>query len=689
MMTKPVFALLMVLAACASGAERYERADLLRMMRSADGMERALARQLLPRESVERVGEIVAALGDPSEPVWRTASNILSDIANEVSAPGREPERKFVAEALLARLSQRPGRDEAARILNIVHLGLPEGANVGAIAAYLDDPSLRMNARDALQLAGTSEASAALRDALARAEGTFALALIDSLGGLRDPAACPALEDRLDDHDPRVRAAAARALAWTGDARRVEAYRRLLSKAPSETYAESGDAYLLLADAVMAKGGQFDAAMDMYAWAARECKGPALRGAAIASMGRYGDGRVVSVILDAARRAKKGTLDHAALDALAVLQGHTGSQAIFERHAELLDRFGPSVYAVYGRRGDEMFLPHLLDALSSRDAYTRRVAMLALLDSNRAAGIEAVAKQAGDLEGEARDLLVDRLAMKAIECRENGNAAGAGAAYAGLYRLASTEKDRQFALAGMMQFPTEEAFALVKDMIGEDQLAELSVPFLAGIARALYAANRPEDAGRVIDAITPRIATPADLQAFLGAVSGGGPDLARKLGFVTQWHVIGPFPWSAADGFSQNHIGAPAVDVAASITAADGKARTWRPAQGGGPSAIVDLAGLFGMVTNSVAYAFAEIDVPASSDAALRMGSDDGIKVWVNGEVVHEHNVDRGLAADQDQANAKLVAGKNKILVEITQGGGGWNFCLCVVGTDGRPLTFK
>jgi HEAT repeat protein len=684
---RQLLAALLLIAAGAASAAQYERADLVRMMRSADAKDRALARQLLPRYGVNRIEDILGALADPSEPVWRTTSNILSDLANGVSVPGREKDRDVLVGALMSRLAAKPGTDEVARLLNIVHLALPEGTDVAPIAQYLSDPALQMKARDALQLAGTTQAQAALAGALESADGTFALALIDSLGLLHDATARPVLEARLSDDDAAIRAASARALAWTGDLALADNFKKIVAKAKPDTSVAASDAYLRLADAVYARGGQFDDAMEMYEWAAKKCPDIESRAAAIASMGRHGDERVVAVILKAAAHEKKSTIDHAALEALAVLPGTVGSRVILAEHDALFKAFGPTLYEVYGCRGDEAFQPILIDALKSDDAYARRVATLALLDSNRGPGIEAASKMGEGLKDVERDQFIDRLAMKAIECREKGLGASAGAAYAGVYRLATTEKDKQFALAGMMQFPTEEAFTLVKDMIGGDQLNQLSVPFLAGIARALYAAKRPEDAGRVIDAITPRIATPQDMQAFLG-VAQGGEELAKKLGFITKWQVIGPFPWSVSDGFKDNPIGAPAVDLATAITPADGKPRKWQPAQGGGASAMVELTGIFGMVTGQSAFGYAEIDVPEAMDAQLRMGSDDGIKVWVNGAVVHEHNVDRGAMADQDQAAAKLNAGKNAILVEITQGGGGWNFCLRVVDAKGKPVAF-
>ena len=70
-------------------AEPLSRESLLAMMSSDDAHQRAVARQMLPRYGVERLEDILPVLADEREPVWRTGSNILTDLANETSAPGR------------------------------------------------------------------------------------------------------------------------------------------------------------------------------------------------------------------------------------------------------------------------------------------------------------------------------------------------------------------------------------------------------------------------------------------------------------------------------------------------------------------------------------------------------------------------------------------------------------------------
>jgi hypothetical protein len=77
---------------------------------------------------------------------------------------------------------------------------------------------------------------------------------------------------------------------------------------------------------------------------------------------------------------------------------------------------------------------------------------------------------------------------------------------------------------------------------------------------------------------------------------------------------------------------------------------------------------------------------PEATDAILLMGSDDGIKVWLNGAIVHNNNIDRGQVVDQDMAPIKLKKGENELLLKITQGGGGWSACARIVGPDSRPI---
>lgn len=60
----------------------------------------------------------------------------------------------------------------------------------------------------------------------------------------------------------------------------------------------------------------------------------------------------------------------------------------------------------------------------------------------------------------------------------------------------------------------------------------------------------------------------------------------------------------------------------------------------------------------------------------LRTGSDDGMKVWVNGELVSSIHLIRAMRVDEDLVPIKLLNGKNIIVVKVVQGVGGWRFAV-------------
>ncbi|MCG9131763.1 hypothetical protein J5I95_08795 [Candidatus Poribacteria bacterium] len=69
----------------------------------------------------------------------------------------------------------------------------------------------------------------------------------------------------------------------------------------------------------------------------------------------------------------------------------------------------------------------------------------------------------------------------------------------------------------------------------------------------------------------------------------------------------------------------------------------------------------------------------AQSGVTLGVSSDDSIKVWLNGEVVHTNATNRGRGgtpADidgyQDKIEVNLVAGENLLMVKVSERGGGW-----------------
>jgi pimeloyl-ACP methyl ester carboxylesterase len=96
---------------------------------------------------------------------------------------------------------------------------------------------------------------------------------------------------------------------------------------------------------------------------------------------------------------------------------------------------------------------------------------------------------------------------------------------------------------------------------------------------------------------------------------------------------------------------------------------------------IVDLRKLFqgGRIEDAVAYAYTTIKLKDAGKIYLSLGSDDGVKVWLNGKMIHRVLMQRALTLDEDGVGSDAVAGENHLLVKVQQGKGDWGFAVRVL----------
>ena len=80
-----------------------------------------------------------------------------------------------------------------------------------------------------------------------------------------------------------------------------------------------------------------------------------------------------------------------------------------------------------------------------------------------------------------------------------------------------------------------------------------------------------------------------------------------------------------------------------------------------------------GYITNHVAYGWIALDSPRQQNTTMYVGSDDAVKVWLNGVLVHNNPVDRGASDYQDAFPVTLRQGTNSLLVAVYQGEFYWS----------------
>lgn len=232
-------------------------------------------------------------------------------------------------------------------------------------------------------------------------------------------------------------------------------------------------------------------------------------------------------------------------------------------------------------------------------------------------------------------------------------------------------EEKRLVLGQLGQVPAPGALELALNALPEPDLTDEAALAALSIAEKLAPAQ-PDLAEQAAEKILARVPE--------GEIARRAWTLRHKPGthapFLRDWQVSGPYRQAGV-------VGAKAVFDVAFAPEKAGARLQWSSVP---PADHVNLGAMFPGQENCAAYLRTRVVAPADCRALLLLGSDDGIKAWLNGKVVHSNNVDRGEKADQDTAPIHLNQGANDLMLKISQGGGGWSACARIVGADFKPI---
>jgi alpha-L-rhamnosidase len=103
----------------------------------------------------------------------------------------------------------------------------------------------------------------------------------------------------------------------------------------------------------------------------------------------------------------------------------------------------------------------------------------------------------------------------------------------------------------------------------------------------------------------------------------------------------------------------------------------------------VDLLRVVWSTKNGVAYLVTFVWSPQPGRFEIHAGSQEAIRLWVNGEPVISHLVTRDPAPDQEIVPVQLNDGWNTILAKIVQGEGQWHFYFRLEGDGSEHLVYS
>ena len=92
------------------------------------------------------------------------------------------------------------------------------------------------------------------------------------------------------------------------------------------------------------------------------------------------------------------------------------------------------------------------------------------------------------------------------------------------------------------------------------------------------------------------------------------------------------------------------------------------------PTDIVSLDTAIGTQNHVLAYAYTTVESDKDQAAVLSLGSNDGCRVWLNGERVFDYPQARGVLLDDDYVPVFLRKGTNHLLFKVEEHGNEWGF---------------
>jgi len=706
--------------------EAFRRA----MGRLKGGLLAGVINSIGARHDAKAVGELSKLARDPASVVAGEAIAALGRIATDqaidtivhVLVTGSANIRIAAADACLAGAERRLEQDkrkEAVKLYDTVRNAdvpghLRTAATYGAILARgnegisllieqlrTDDPSMvEIALRAARELPGP-EVTGALVAELNKSEPASQVLLIKVLVDREDPSAYESIKDLASSNSPKVRIESLKVLGHLGDASAVPVLLKAAAAQGEEAAIAGAALRTIEADGV-------DRAIVKGMKAAKGKLRPELIGVLA---DRHCTTATAALLSEAA--SQDDTVATAAFKALTSLAGAKDLPALVEllvglRSDRVRIHAENAVVAAAGKIDDRnKRADEILARLASTGKVASRTSLLRVL--GRIAddkAFEALQNAADDKNDKIRDTAIRALAAwpdsKALDTlatisQKTSNNTHRVLALRGYVRLlgldtklsqkekadryklamntAAGTDEKKLVLAGLANVAHPDVLKIILNYIDQPLVKDEAVLAAVKVAQAVAGA-RPEQAKSAAMKVNNETTSQQIRQQAQALIA----TIDRFDDFIVSWRVAGPY---LQDNRNHSQLFAIAFppetlddDVLWSlIPAATDAKRPW----------ILDLLKLY-PGDSRVAYVKTWIKSDKTRQVVLEAGSDDGIKAWLNGKLVHANSVARAAVPGTDKANITLNQGWNRLMLKITQNVGPWEFCARIRNTEGGKV---
>jgi HEAT repeat protein len=148
---------------------------------------------------------------------------------------------------------------------------------------------------------------------------------------------------------------------------------------------------------------------------------------------------------------------------------------------------------------------------------------------------------------------------------------------------------------------------------------------------------------------------------------------------ILQWVTLGPFQERGRDGAAIYRTVFPPET--------DPDAADWQPLTKGIGSWNVNLEATYGGLDFVAAYLRTRVWSEVEQEVQLEMGSDDGVKAWLNGELLYDQWGEGSISPREKRVKARLRKGWNDLMLKVVDQQGGWMGACRIRKPDGSALS--
>ncbi|HEV8291047.1 MAG TPA: HEAT repeat domain-containing protein [Tepidisphaeraceae bacterium] len=565
-------------------------------------------------DSEKAVAALVDALSSKDVQIQLAAAQLSVQAGPQVAGKVLESFDRIPASAqaaLLSALGDRAvngAKEKALEAINSRQAAVRVAA-IGALGSLGDQTTALMLAKLASQKSGAEQAAA--RESVSRIRGTD----VDA-----------ALLAALNNSDAKVQAELIRALA---------ARRAVVAIATLENLAKTAPDASVRVEAINALGAM-----------ARPNSLPTLLEILLSSRDQKQSQAAEAAI--AAVLARIENSDERAVPLLEAISKTTGTQRM-------------ALLRLLGRTGSSRALEALRRELKEGDPQMHDATVRALSEWPDAAVIADLLAIAKEDPSQTNKVLALRGYVRVVALPSDRRPAETARMLGDALTIATTSEKKAI-LGALGAVGAVEALHLAAPLMDNEEVRNESITATLRIARTV-AGTVPDEATTAANhalELSQDEAVKRNVAAIIQAAE-------RSRDFVTDWFVAGPYMQEGKEKdalFDMEFAPEKGEDAKwTKMPANPDRSRFWEM----NLDSVSDLRG-----DHRAAYLRTKIYVPKAQELQLEVGSDDAIKVWVNGKLVHANNASRGDDPGQDRVKITLDEGWNTMMMKVINGGGGW-----------------